>query len=253
VGVFEENFTGCHRLQLQELTKPDIRAFIQDKMAENRHFQRLSGEELSSVKSLQAEIVEASSGVFLWVYLVVRSLLEGLENHDSTWDLRARFKELPTDLENLYYHMGSRVPERYRPQASRLLQTVEEGTAEGGQLSLLGQSFAADEDTELLFRTKVGPLSDEEIFSRHEPITARLNSRCIGLIKIHHAGTIYADKFNVARNTDMYPNRVETMLANPHAVFLHRTVYEFVSAPGIRQEIRVATVSLLFSPLLSLA
>jgi hypothetical protein len=52
--------------------------------------------------ALVEEIVEKANEVFLWVKLVVQSLLAGLGNRDSITDLQRRLRELPSDLEKLY-------------------------------------------------------------------------------------------------------------------------------------------------------
>lgn len=59
------------------------------------------------------EIVEASVGVFLWVRLVVQSLLEGLMNRYHVTDLQLRLRNLPTDLDELYQVMLKRFPDTY--------------------------------------------------------------------------------------------------------------------------------------------
>ena len=41
------------------------------------------------------EIVTKANGVFLWIQLVVKSLLNGLKNRDDISDLRQRLEECP--------------------------------------------------------------------------------------------------------------------------------------------------------------
>jgi hypothetical protein len=58
---------------------------------------------LSQVEGPQAtneivkELVEKASGVFLWVVLACRSVVEGLIAYDSTADIKARVDELPRE------------------------------------------------------------------------------------------------------------------------------------------------------------
>ncbi|KAK3693009.1 hypothetical protein B0T22DRAFT_475859 [Podospora appendiculata] len=138
--VFEENFVGCPRLRLHELTRPDITRYVHDVIGAHPRSVMLMSRHSSKVRDLMTEIVDAFAGVFLCVYLVVPSLFEGLTNHDSLDDLRARFREFPVELEQLYHHMWDRIPPQYRVQASRLLQLIEIGTAESSKISLMGLS-----------------------------------------------------------------------------------------------------------------
>ncbi len=235
--VFEESFTGCPRLRLHELTRPDITYFVNDKINQHPRLNQLMARNGPRIQGMMIEIVDASSGVFLWVYLVVRSLLEGLTNYDTIDDLRARFLSLPVDLEHLYQHMWNQIPRQYRAQASRLLQLVENGTLEGSQLSLVGLSLAEEDDPDLVYSTPIQHLDEGEVISRLEAMRIRLLSRCIGLVEVHSHPDLNVDPHTPTLNTDMYPNEIEARQGYPHVAFLHRTVYEFVSSPDIRQEL----------------
>lgn len=64
-------------------------------------------------------------GVFIWVFLVARSVREGLEEGDSIALMRQRVDELPSDLEKYFELIQSRVPRVYRKrtyQAFKLAQ-----------------------------------------------------------------------------------------------------------------------------------
>ncbi len=63
---------------------------------ELRNFQPQEAERLIS------EITDKAFDVFLWVRLVVASLLEGLRDGDNIRDLQERLMELPPDLGNLF-------------------------------------------------------------------------------------------------------------------------------------------------------
>ncbi|KAK3333031.1 hypothetical protein B0T19DRAFT_473788 [Cercophora scortea] len=238
--VFEENFAECPRLRLHELTKPDISRYVHDVIGAHPRSVMLMSRHSSKVRALMAEIVDTSAGVFLWVYLVVRSLLEGLTNHDSLDDLRARFREFPVELGQLYHHMWDRIPQQYRAQAARLLQLIEIGTAEGSKLSLMGLSLA-EEDAEYVYDIPIQPLSEEEVSERVQTMKIRLLSRCIGLVEVHNREEVVdVDHLTPSFNSDLYPNELERKHGYPDAAFLHRTVYEFVSSPEIHQILQEA-------------
>jgi hypothetical protein len=65
------------------------------------------------------EIVEKADGVFLWVRIVVKSLLEGLRNRDDIAILRERARLLPKELEPLYEHLLERIGPFYIVWASK--------------------------------------------------------------------------------------------------------------------------------------
>lgn len=55
--------------------------------------------------NLTKELVERAQGFFLWVYLVIRSIFQGLTNADKISDLERRVANLPADLETYFRHM----------------------------------------------------------------------------------------------------------------------------------------------------
>ncbi|KAK0638601.1 hypothetical protein B0T16DRAFT_421405 [Cercophora newfieldiana] len=235
--VFEESFRECPRLRLHELTRPDITHFVHDKIKQHHRLQQLMTKHGDVMENLMTEIVDASSGVFLWVYLVVSSLLEGLSNHDTIKDLRARFLELPVDLEQLYHHMWNKIPRQYRSQASRLLQLVKVGTRAGSKLSLMGLSFAEEDDAEYVYSAPIQPLDEMEMVSRLDEMRVRLLTRCIGLVEVHTSQDGQIGGGDDPEFTDLYPNLMEAKQGYPHVAFLHRTAYEFVSSPDIQLEL----------------
>ena len=63
----------------------------------------------SDVERLSELVTEHASGVFLWVKLVLQSVLEGFESCDRYEDMLNRIELLPKDLEDLYNHMLNRL------------------------------------------------------------------------------------------------------------------------------------------------
>lgn len=60
--------------------------------------------------------------MFLWIVLVIRSLLEGLRNEDSIAELNRRLEEMPTDLDEFFQHFLMGVDRFYLEQARWLFQ-----------------------------------------------------------------------------------------------------------------------------------
>jgi hypothetical protein len=98
----EEAFDQGPMLILQDLTYRDIEMYVSDMLGEHQRMLELKKEDPEGAPQLVTEIVDRASGVFLWVKLVVRSLLDGLSNYDRVSDLQERLWILPVDLEDLY-------------------------------------------------------------------------------------------------------------------------------------------------------
>lgn len=67
-------------------------------------------------------IIYKAEGVFLWVELVVNDLIKGLKNNDTLEELRERLDLMPSDIEDLYSHMLSKIDKIYQTQAAKLFQ-----------------------------------------------------------------------------------------------------------------------------------
>lgn len=105
IRACRDAFGFCPGLRLQDLTGDDIAAYIHAQIGNNRQMQHLREEDSQGVEDLVREITWRASGVFLWVMLVVKSLIRGLLNFDRIDDLRRRLNQFPTELEDLYQHM----------------------------------------------------------------------------------------------------------------------------------------------------
>ena len=122
--VFEDVFHGCPGLRLQNLTFRDIERYVKDKLSQNDAFRRLASKNPFEAKRLELEIVEKADGVFLWVVLVVLSLLRGIRNRDNISDLWERLRLLPKELEPLYHRLLDLIEPMYMAWASKAFQIV---------------------------------------------------------------------------------------------------------------------------------
>ena len=128
-----------------------------------------------------------ADGVFLWVRLVVESLLRGLGNRDSIADLQRRLRLLHSDLEALYKIMFRQIDPFYLAESSCIFQLVrialdlgarsETISRRGRQpLSTLELSFAisANEQPDLPIRVRKQDISYQSILSNCRRVEDRL-------------------------------------------------------------------------------
>lgn len=124
-NCFEHAFGRDNKLKmyLQDLTRDDIARFAEDKL---REFPRLAYSHNCKhiYEQLASEIVNRAQGVFLWVYLVIKSLRDGLLNGDSPQILYQRLLELPTDLEAFFERMIQSVDKVYEKQMAATFQVM---------------------------------------------------------------------------------------------------------------------------------
>ncbi|KAL8350112.1 hypothetical protein RB601_001392 [Gaeumannomyces tritici] len=187
-AVFEEAFMHRPSLRLEVMTYPNIVGFVDSSFQSSSGFVALRRREPAFSDTQIGNIAKKSSGVFLWVTLVVRSLLNGLTNRDRIRDLQRRLEELPSSLEDFCQKIFDSIMSDtlYQEHACQLFRLV--GVADG-HLTVLGLSFAdedEDEDTSLTnaLHLPIAPLSGAEIGDRMELAKKQLNSCCKGLLEV---------------------------------------------------------------------
>lgn len=116
-------FRNLPRLRLQDLTQGDITKYVEDTIGQHEYFlgklmRRHPGEAVIIIHDL----IEKSSGVFLWVILACRSLIQGLADYDRMPELRRRVDELPPELGDMFQYMLNNINPRHREQGARLLK-----------------------------------------------------------------------------------------------------------------------------------
>ena len=207
-------FSRCPKLRLQDLTLNDINLYIDDKLARNHLMRKLAAVEVGATERLVKEISSKAEGVFLWVILVVKRLLNGLQDYDTISDLMQKLDELPPSLEKLYYHMLESMSPSHRRQGSKLIQLVARSMKTHGEwpMTVLQLSFAEDEDYTKATQAGVSALSQEARNWRCEATEGRMRSRCCGLIEVQDPRTVQG--FHLVG-------------------YLHRTVAEFLRIESV--------------------
>lgn len=187
---FEDAFEERPSLLLEDLTKHDIDLYVARHFNQNRRFLELKEERPEAAVQLLDDIVQKATGVFLWVVLVVDSLLEGLSNSDRLPNLEARLNALPADLEALFDKLLFRLQPQYFKEACetfRLLRTYRDMTRSSlgdGNPTLLSLYLADEPDTNTSIRLPIERLDAAIAVRFSEDMRRRLNARCKGFIEV---------------------------------------------------------------------
>ncbi|KAI4596452.1 hypothetical protein KJ359_005584 [Pestalotiopsis sp. 9143b] len=175
---FKDAFDKQPSLMVEQLTRNDIKNFVAARFESDPRFAQLRSPELDQ---LIEDIVTKASGVFLWVSLVVSSLITGMGNGDRITDLRKRFDLLPPDLSKLYRRMIQSLDPFYLEHAAQLFALVG---ASRKPMDLLLASFVDEEDPQSALRMESKAMSDQQIDIRMDTMRRRINSRSRGLLEV---------------------------------------------------------------------
>ncbi|KAK2616350.1 hypothetical protein QQS21_000784 [Conoideocrella luteorostrata] len=208
VGEFGEDSTRL--MKLEDLNAEDIRRYTHTTLFRNSRFERLARRD-ASIQGLIKEVATRSDGVFLWVYLVVRSLLEGVKYADSTQFLWKRLNAFPLDLDGFFTQMLNSVPHIYRSKTVTVLQATM--MANSSLPAAVYYFISCVEEEELYsLKCKWHDLTQNDAVQLIEDTALRLDGWTKGLLEVVHY------EKNCCPNYDL--SKVE---------FLHRTVRDFLA------------------------
>jgi hypothetical protein len=218
-NIFEDAFKQRPSLRLEDLTFSDIRYYVDSKLSSNPGFTELQVINSPRAKQLVENVTIKASGVFLWVCLVTKSLLEGLSDGERLSDLQRRLDSLPADLEKLFWKMLGSLDAFHLERASQFFQILRSSQQ---TLTVLQLSYADEETKDFALNLPIAPLSKEISASRAEIMRRRVNACCKGLLDVCKHGDKRA-------------------LGDSEVGYLHRTVKDFLELPVVWDKIRILT------------
>lgn len=234
---FEDAFRDRPSLRLQDLSAGDISWFIRSKFEANTGFAEFQVRDATSSNDLMVEISRKAEGVFLWVHLVVRSLLEGLTEGDSLRDLHRRLRQLPPDLEDLYIRILESLSEDYLDHASRLFQIAR---ASHELPTLLCIALADLEDDERAMKAPVEPISGKEMMALCRNMKRKLMSRCRGLLDVSSSleqmdeeDRNYENKPGMMTSESLAYSQNPVDMTGLEIQYLHRSVRDYIQSPEV--------------------
>ena len=183
-NVFEQSLgqNHNHKLYLQDHNVKDIRQYVEDKLTTRRDYKVQTSD--SHIIEITHDIVQRSQGVFLWVFLVVRSLLEGLRNHDRPSQLQTRLQEFPNDLKDFFNHIFESLDPIYKTISAHMFQVA---LASPTGLNILSYWFLDEEEDHpgVALSMPVKALKSDQFDFRVEEVRVRINGRLKGLLEDH--------------------------------------------------------------------
>jgi AAA ATPase domain len=220
---FQAKFGGDNpwKLYIHELTREDMHSYVTSLFQSDERFHKLeSGKQTEkAIQPIIKEIVDAAEGVFLWVFLVVQALLLQVSESDWVADMQQRLASIPHDLDEYFEKLLFDIDVESREQSARLflltLSAVE-------TLPLMSYWFAENTTLQHVLDSTQGTFNEDTAAVYLQDMTNLLESRCKGLLKIHHNG-----EDPVLENYNwLFQFRVD---------FLHRTVGDFLQTAKIRK------------------
>ena len=228
---YNEAFGSSAKLQLQDLTKSDIREYVSDKL-----YPYVNTNSARDIYYTVDTVVYKAKGVFLWVELVVKDLINGLKNDDTLEYLQERLDSMPSNIEDLYTHMLSKIDKVYRTQAAKLFQMALSGLTDSPLILAL-----------VLFRPSknIPDIGLSDMIAYGEGAREKIPTICAGLLEINlwerywepenirvRGGTFrtavpsFSLTIEYAESSELAD--VEFLRNSTHVEFIHRTARDYL-------------------------
>ncbi|KAL9561987.1 hypothetical protein ACKAV7_013910 [Fusarium commune] len=227
--------TNAAGILLEELTRFDMIVFVRQRfrqLSPNSHLCQ------GCYERLGRELVDKAQGVFLWLHLATRSIIEGIENEDSEDMISARLDELPGDLEKLYIDMWERLNAKstvYREAARRYFRYILHGSMDEIQIEVsldwigfflpLTLEIACAEEREIQERLLMGrgTIRATEIIRICNETKASIHIRCAGLLEVQPLDLSKLNYDKLGHNITAFGE------AFGKVRFIHRTAHDFLT------------------------
>ncbi|KAL1854340.1 hypothetical protein Daus18300_011526 [Diaporthe australafricana] len=225
--VFVSAFGHVPKMYLQDLTSRDIETYINDTILHHPRLAQVSHIEQETAVIICEILMGKASGVFLWVILACRSVLEGLDEYDTVPELIDRIKALPPELGDFFRQIMAGLDPRKRDQSARLLRLVFESQTSPyfDPIPTMGLAIVDEQGLRADF---MGPnitgLTNEDLVLRCQRLEGRLRSRCSGLVEIQADSAIRLAKSPISAEG--------RALVNSRVEFMHKSLYDFFCMEG---------------------
>lgn len=224
-------------LIFQDLTRVDMDRFVRGMLEQDERFEQMAKDEPIAQHFIE-EILDKAQGVFLWVFLVVRSLLRGFGQHNDIAILEKRLSELPSELEGYFARILNSIEDVYQDHAARMFHLM----VRAAPLPLTAFWYLPREMEDpdyVLKRLNMVPITDAEAEKQKIKAEHSINAWCRDLLEVRTERPDLADS---TEDVAFLRHRVD---------FLHRTVRDFLLLKDI-QDMLDAHIKSEFSPWLSL-
>ncbi len=226
-NIFQAALGERPSLRLEDLTFSDIKDFVESKFHADTEFENLRRRYPSFADQLMENIVTKASGVFLWVNLVVASLLAGMRLGDRIQDFQRRLDELPPYLEKLFEKILHSLDPFYLVHAAQYFTLMETAKV---PLTILQFTLAHEESPESALKMVCGSMTEDEISLRIKAMNRRLNSRCKGFLETDRGLQ------SIQKNEMSRPSQLTIQC-------LHRTVRHFQKFPDFDPRSKYASLT----------
>ncbi|KAK3491087.1 prion-inhibition and propagation-domain-containing protein [Neurospora hispaniola] len=255
IAICYDAFSRVPQLHMESLTRNDIKEYIYDVIGSHDYMKILAGSGVQSPNILTNKLIEKASGVFLWVILACRSILDGFAAYDTIAELCRRVDDLPPELEDLFVHMLNSVDPHYHEQMAKTLKILYARKASNDHLATIELAFFDRNDMDCVSNNPLETITVHEAHKICSTMMARLRSRCGGLLQAEpRLGFAIKSRSDadsnldicwcpsretcpwirrISQNSPLQTHKSGGFPEHSKIEFIHRAVFEFLDNPKV--------------------
>ena len=213
--VFRHEFQLCPKLRVQDLNRQDIERMINQRLLPRLKTRRSTSQDGEDLHWMVETLIEKSSGVFLWLDLVIKDLIRGFRNEDTLDELQSRINRTPDTIYGMYARSLTNSGPDYLETALRYLRVILTAEEVESRSTLLSLALIGPEPWDFITRYELEYFTSPRFRSTCEALEVRLVSRCGSLLEIDD-------------NDDGGPECDPLVYYDRSIQFTHKTVVEFL-------------------------
>ncbi|KAK4442412.1 hypothetical protein QBC34DRAFT_454861 [Podospora aff. communis PSN243] len=224
---FLQCFDSSRRMHLHELTQRDVERFARGALEKGVAEASNTPSTFIDTDEFAKDIAERAEGVFLWVRLVVRSLVDGIRHRYSSAMLKEKLDKTPRGLEPLFDQLFNDIDPADRDRSDMVFLLAASGDAKDALMywwldDLSDPEFPYD-------HRSAHACTDQEILSRQDMVRGQLANLTKGLVEMKPR--FASIDLAAARGWECDMMGLRDIYFAQRVDFFHRTVQDYLNDP----------------------
>lgn len=229
-NVFQKAFYNIPALRLQDLTTNDMIRFVRGKLEGNQSIRLLISTQQKTAAKLTDAIVARADGVFLWVSLAVRVLVEKHQAHHDLLHTQSLVENLPRSLDDLFNYLLFETNSDFQAKTSRIFQLIRARELvcdftrddDANSLNIWEMALTSDAIVGLDFNSPIQKMSETPANDLCVRTISDILGHCAGLVEVHQTRT------EKQRAAQLHNRSYNPFLPRRKIMYLHRTVKDYL-------------------------
>ena len=232
--AFRQEFRLCSQLRVQDLNREDIEKTVAGRLSP--HLVKYTSPSARRA-TIERAIVCKAEGVFLWLDLMIKTLIRGARNEDSYETLLVWLDKTPDTINGMYTHIWDNLDSFYKEEGLKHFHTLLVAKEFDMRVSLIDLVCAEGEPRERVAQFDREYFVSKQFNSRCRHLETRLIACCGGLLEVQNYANDKEETDEELKDDQLRDGESDSIsLKIPVTVpysktkvdFVHRTAFDFI-------------------------